>query len=190
MRQNPDLLKVFTVKEENGMLSVIHHGVKGDTLVFRAPSDAVDPCTLWWIQFVFLLTAGFYQALGLLPSFGNIATRVYNMLAANARVVAAFNTVVGKSITVGGGMTVVGVIYAEGYMWTILKMAFTSAGWWTLTWILKKIIALATGLEAAELLAGFIVWASQLTIQSLNFNSSCGHTTLEPGEALPTPLTA
>jgi hypothetical protein len=190
MRQNPDLLKVFTVREENGMLSVIHHGVKGDTLVFRAPSDAVDACTLWWIQFVFMLTIGFYQALGLLPSFGNIATRVYNMLAANPTVVAAFNTVVGKSITVTGAVTVVGVIYAEGYMWTILKMAFTSAGWWTLAWILKKVIAFVTGLQAAEVLAGFIVWASQLTVLSLNFHSSCGSTSLEPGEALPTALTA
>jgi hypothetical protein len=75
-------------------------------------------------------------------------------------------------------------------MWAILKMAFTAAGWWTLVWILKKVIALATGLEAAELLAGFIVWAAQLTIQSLNFNSSCPHTVIEAGKALPLQATA
>lgn len=188
MQENPNFLKVFTVKEENGLLKIIHHGIKGDTLVFQGPKDSIDPCTTWWIQFVFLLTAGFFQALGLIPSFGNIATRVYNLLGSNATVVAALNTVIGKTITVSGGMTVVGVIYSEGYMWPILKMAFTSAGWWTLVWILKKIIALATGLEAAELLAGFIAWAAQLTIQSLNFNSSCGHASSGTGEVSSVPL--
>ncbi|HEX8174135.1 MAG TPA: LamG domain-containing protein [Pyrinomonadaceae bacterium] len=190
VRQRPELLKVFTVKEENGMLSVIHHGVKGDTLILRAPRDEIDPCTLWFIKFTFAVTLGLCQALGLLPSFGDISTRVYNMLTANARVVAAFNSVLGKTITVTGGLTVVGVIYAEGYMWTLLKMAFTSAGWWVLAWILAKVVAFVSGVEAAVLVAGFIVWAGQLTVLSLDFNSTCGSTSIEPGEALPTPLTA
>jgi hypothetical protein len=57
-----------------------------------------------------------------------------------------------------------------------MKFVFTSAGWYALFWVLKKVIAIVTGLEAAALLAGFIVWASQLTILSLNYNSKCGST--------------
>jgi hypothetical protein len=60
-------------------------------------------------------------------------------------------------------------------------MALTAAGWWTLAWILKKVIAIVTGLEAAELLAGFIVWATQLTNLSLNHQSSCPSMLVESG---------
>src|SRR6185369_7469924 len=160
---------------------------KGDTLIFEAPAAEVDACTLWWIQFVYMLTAGFYVAIGLLPSFGNVASRIYNLLCQNPAVVAAFNSIIGQTVTVGAGMSVVYVIYQQGYTWPILKLIFSSAGWYSLAWILKKVIALATGLEAAAALAGFTVWAGQLTTLSLDYKGACVTAGIE---ASPTPAMA
>lgn len=173
MEENPNLKKGFTTIRENGRVQLIHHGLQGDELIFEGDSLEVSDCTIWWISFIFKLTIGFLQAIGLAPSFGNISTRVYNLVSQNQRVIDAMSTVLGKTITVAGGVSIVGVIYAEGLIWPLLKLAFTTAGWWALVWVLKKVIAIATGLEAAEILAGFIVWAAQLTQLSLNFSTAC-----------------
>lgn len=173
MENNPNLSKVFTRKDENGMTTIMHHGIKGDTLVYEGAIGAESDCTLWWIQFVFQLTVGFYQALGLLPTTGNIATRVYNLVRANQTVMTALTSVTGKTITAASAISLMGVIYQQGLMWTIIKFVLTSAGWYALFWILRKVIAIVTGLEAAALLSGFVVWAAQLTITSLNYSTSC-----------------
>lgn len=54
-----------------------------------------------------------------------------------------------------------------------MKLIFISAGWYTLFWILKKVIALLTGLEAAEILAGFITWAAGLVLMALRYSGAC-----------------
>ena len=173
MEENPNLKKGFTTIRENGKVTLIHHAIHGDEIIFEGVSAEVDDCTLWWIQFIFKITVGFLQALGLAPSFGNIANRVYNLVSRNQTVINFISTTLGKTITVAAGVSIVKVLYDQGLIWPILKLALTSAGWWVLAWILKKVIAIVTGLEAAELLAGFIVWAAQLTQLSLQFSTAC-----------------
>lgn len=173
MEENPDLKKGFTTIRENGKVTLIHHGIHGDEVIFEGVSAEVDDCTLWWIQFIFKLTVGFLQAIGLAPSFGNIANRVYNLVSRNQTVINFLSTSLGKSITVAAGVGIVKVLYDQGLIWPIIKLALTSAGWWALAWILKKVIAIVTGLEAAEILAGFVVWAAQLTQLSLNYHTAC-----------------
>ena len=174
MEANPNLSKVFTRTDANGLTRIVHHGLKGDTLVYEGAIGAESDCTLWWIQFIFQITVGFFQALGLLPTTGNIATRIYNLVRANQAVMNAITSLTGKVITATSAIGIMGVIYNQGLAWTIIKFVLTSAGWYALFWILRKVIAIVTGLEAAALLAGFIVWASQLTILSLKYNTTCG----------------
>ncbi|CAD0005667.1 LamG domain-containing protein [Flavobacterium salmonis] len=174
IEDNPNLSKVFTRTDANGMTRIMHHGLRGDTLVYEGAIGAESDCMLWWIQFIFLLTVGFFQALGLLPTTGNIATRIYNLVRANATVMNALTSLTGKAITATSAIGLMGIIYRQGLMWTIIKFVLTSAGWYALFWILRKVIAIVTGLEAAAILAGFIVWASQLTILSLEYNTTCG----------------
>ncbi len=171
---NPSLLDVFSEVEENGELRVIYHGPRGDSVILAVPAGSIDPCTLWWIQFIYMLTIGFLQALGLAPSNASIATRVYNLVSQNPAVVRAMQTLVGQAITASSALGLVGVIYQQGLFWPILKFALTAAGWWALVRILAQIIAVVTGAEAAVILAGFIAWAAQLTILSLKFSGSCG----------------
>jgi len=173
MKANPKLAKVFTRTDEKGMTRIIHHGIRGDTLVYEGAIGAESDCTIWWITFVFQLTVGFYQALGLLPTTGNIATRMYNLIRANPTAWNALTSLAGKTITATSAIGFMGVVYQEGLMWTIIKFVLTSSGWYALFWILKKVIAIVTGLEAAALLSGFVVWAAQLTILSLKYSSQC-----------------
>lgn len=174
MDANPQLKAVFTRTDAVGMTRIIHHGIRGDTLVYEGAIGAESDCTLWWIQFVFQLTVGFYQALGLIPATGNIANRIYNLIRENPTAWNALTSLAGKAITATSAIGFMGVLYEQGLMWTVIKFVLTSAGWYALFWVLKKVIAIVTGLEAAAVLTGFIVWAAQLTILSLNHNDACG----------------
>jgi hypothetical protein len=185
--ENPNLLKPFTTSEENGMIKVIHHSTKGDILVYEGAAAAIDSCTLWWIQFVYMLTAGFFVALGLFPSVKDIATRIWALLRRNPLVMEALNSLVLQDITVATAMAAMKVIYQAGYMWPIMKMCFASLGWWGLGRILVKVIALVMGVEAAELLANFIVWAAQLALHAVDYKPACDKAGIEIGDGLPSP---
>lgn len=171
---NPQLLKVFTRTDENGLTRVVYHGVKGDMLIYEAPIGADSDCTIWWVIFISHITVGFFQALGLVPETSEIANRVYRLIVQNRVIMNALTSMTGKVITVSSAVGIITLIYKQGLMWAIIKFIFASAGWYALYWILKKVIAIATGLEAAELLAGFIVWAAELTQLSLEYKGSCG----------------
>ncbi len=160
---NPKLNSV-TSRVENGFVILTHHTSRGDVEIFRAPEGSIDPCTLWWMQFVYLLTVGFYQAIGLAPSTGNIAGRIYEKISGNPVTMQAIATLLKNPITVTSAIGVMGVIWKQGLMWSLLKLIFTSAGWWTLAWLLTQVIKVLTGLEAAAILAGFTVWAAQLVV--------------------------
>lgn len=173
MEENPELKKAFTTVRSQGIVQLIHHGVDGDEIIFEGSSEENSDCVIWWISFIYKLTVGFFQAIGLIPSTGNIAKRIYNLIIANKAVVKVLTSMVGKAISVAAGVGLMRVIYEQGLIWPILKFVFVSAGWWALFWVLKKVIAIVTGLEAAEILAGFVVWAGQLTILSLQFPTAC-----------------
>jgi hypothetical protein len=190
VEQNPNLLKVFTVIKEKGLVKVTYHGIKGDSLIFQGSADEVDDCTLWWMLFIFQLTAGFYIALGLVPAYETVATRIYDLLIGNPTVVTAFEALLAQTITVSAALKVVQVIYKAGYMWPIMKMIFTSLGWWTLARLLVRAVATAFGVEAAELLVGFGIWAAQIAAHAAKYNTTCGSTGIETSEPLPSPVTA
>ena len=158
---------------------MIYHGPRGDCVILTAPAGSIDDCTLWWIQFIYMVTVGLLQVVGLVPSNANIARRIYTLVSQNPAVVRAIQTLAGQTITATSALGLVGVIYQQGLFWPILKFAMTSAGWWALARILAQIIALVTGVEAAVMLAGFVVWAGQLTILSTKYRGSCGPDTAE-----------
>lgn len=184
MEADPRLRQVVTRTDERGMTRIVYHGVHGDMLVYEGAIGAESDCVLWWITFIYQLTVGFLGAIGLVPTPGKIATRIYNLVKANARAWAAVNSLIGRTITASAAIGVVGVIYAEGLMWPVIKFALTTAGWYALFWVLKKVIAIVTGLEAAEILAGFIVWAGQLVLTATRYNGACGSSLTDGPAAL------
>jgi hypothetical protein len=170
---NDDLRKGFSHTEENGIVRIIAHGLKGDTLVWEGRADELDSCETWWIKFVYQLTLGFLNALGLGPSWQAVGSRVYNLVMQNAAVVAAMQSLIGRTVGVAAALGVLGVLYDQGLLWPILKLALTAAGYWALLKALAWAVAFITGAEAAASIASFIVWSVQLTSLSMDYQKSC-----------------
>jgi hypothetical protein len=171
---DPDLLRATTRIDRDGLTRVYYHGPQGDVLIYEAAIGSSTDCAIWWISFSYQVTIGFFQAMGLVPGNFAIAGRVAKLIQGSPRVMAVLTSLAGKTITVSAGFGVVAAIYKAGLTWPLLKLAFSSAGWYTLLWILKKVIAIALGIEAADVLAEFIVWAAKLTTHSLDYPKACG----------------
>ncbi len=181
---DPSLLNPFTQVIEGGMLKIIYHGPHGDSVALVIPAGSASDCDLWWLIFVYTLTAGFLQALGLIPSNFAVAKQIFNLVKQNPAAMAAIRTVLGKTVTATTGLSLVGVLYSQGLLWPILKFLLASAGWWALGRALAQAIAVLTGVEAAVILSGFIIWGVQLTYQTTKYKAACSFAF---GEAAPTP---
>ncbi len=172
VRDNPNLLKVFSVVTEGGISRLVYHGLSGDVVVLDA-SGPVASCVVWWIEFVFALTIGFLMAIGLLPSVGQIATRLYNLVVRNPAANEALIGLITSPINVTNALEFIKTLYQQSLVWPILKLAFSSMGFWTLWFVLKTIFKIVTGIEAATALAGLIVWAAQLMNLVMRKNEAC-----------------
>ena len=76
VKKDPKLLDPFTTTRANGIVTLTHHTPEGDQVIFQA-ADALTPnCVIWWISFMYTVTAGFFIALGLLPGGGAIAGKI------------------------------------------------------------------------------------------------------------------
>jgi hypothetical protein len=173
-RANPKLATPITTVVQNGVLRATYHGPDGDVLLYEGAAATTDPCTVWWIGFVYTLTVCFLQAIGLVPTNGTIATRIYNLVMSNAAAAAAITALIElPEITATAALGVITVLYQKKLLWPILKLALSSLGWWSLLWVLKQAFYIVSGTEEFAILAGFIVWAAQLTTEATSYSASC-----------------
>ena len=178
---DPQLKVGVTRRIEKGALTLTYHGVSGKVDFYTAPEGQDTPCTLWWISFVYSLTAGFLGALGLIPTPGGaIGSRIWAFVSRNPAARSAFALLVGAPVTLAALIKVLNVLYNQGLLWPIIRMLLTSAGWYALFWVLRKVIAILTGLEAAAILAGFIVWSAQLIYLVTQYSGACGQSEKAP----------
>jgi hypothetical protein len=171
---NPNLLKVVSVVRDGSTARLVYHGVAGDMVIAETTSTTIE-CTLWWVGFTFTLTIGFLSAMGLLPPVGQVATRLYNLLIKNVAVAQQMTLLISAgTVTVSGCFALIKVIYDEGLMWSVLKLAIASAGFWALFCLLRTILlALGGGAVVAQAVAGFIVWSAQIGVLVNGHSSSC-----------------
>src|SRR5439155_18471673 len=135
----------------------VYHGVSGDVVVLDA-TGPISTCVVWWIEFVFALTIGFLMAIGILPSVGQIATRLYNLVTRNPVANNALVNLITSPINVINALEFIKTLSAQGLVWPMLKLALSSVGFWAILFVLRSIIAIVTGIAAASALAGFAVW--------------------------------
>jgi len=150
--------------------------LRGDICFYDRPMGEVSDCTIWWMSFIFQTSVGFFGVFLPLPTFSpfnQIPAKIYNLVVANAKLVAKIAALVGSVITVGSALDIITEMHREKILWPILKFAFISAGWFGLTALLTRAITVVTGTVAAEILAKFIIWAAQMTKLSLEYNGSC-----------------
>ena len=149
-----------------------------------AALDTISDCEYAWASFVWQLTGGFFLALGLGPyiSLDTLELGVLELIksrptawATVQNLVQLLQTTLGNTATISGLLATIVVLYKEDLLWDIFKMMIRSVGWYIITIALAKIleVVLVPELEAAELLANFVVWAIALTNAGLEVHSVC-----------------
>lgn len=184
MDNDPRLKKVISRIDKDGMTTLIYHGRHRDQIILSKATGVLNDCTLWWMGFVTQITIGFFEAIGLFPSIEGVAEKVYTKIVSNKTARAALITLSEEVITVSSAIDFIGVLVSEKIIWGIIKILLTMLGWWAITKLLATIIGIVTGLEAAALLAGFIIWAAQLIIITTEYQGSCGSSTPNPPSKL------
>lgn len=180
MDKDPRLKKVVSRVDKDGITKLIYHGRHRDQVILSTTTGILSDCTLWWIGFVAAITIGFFEAIGLFPSIEGVASKVYTKVVSNSTARNALITLTKETITVSSAIDFMGVLVSTNIIWGIMKLILSMLGWWALTKLLATVIGIITGLEAAALLAGFIVWAAQLIILVLDYPNSCGNSQPNP----------
>jgi hypothetical protein len=164
LKANPRLNSV-SQRVEGGHVILTHHTGAGDHEIFRAPVGDIDPCTLWWISFVYSVTIGFFFAIaGPLgsPTPGSVAKRVFQLIRANVAAWTAMQKLLAAPITIATGLAAMKIVWDEGLLWPLLKLVVPWGVWFGFLKVLEWAITFLTGALAAEMLASFAIWAAQL----------------------------
>jgi hypothetical protein len=143
---------------------------------------ALSECEKATAAIVYQVTVGFFLAIGLGPYFvteeaqpGLVALIRSNQAAWNA-VQAVVTAARNNPKTVGAAVfTFLGVLYAQNLLWSVVRIALTSAGWWVAFRVVAKIIevVLLPEAEAVDLLASFTIWSAQTVIDGVAVGEKC-----------------
>ena len=152
---------------------------------YTLDAESLSECDIAWGSFIWILTGGFFLAVGLGPfiSTGRVHTGVTGLIQTNPTAGQAIQNLQ-QAITNGLGNTgalvssmlgVIGIFYHEGLLWTIFKEMLKLGGWYAVTWALAKIIEIMflPQAEAAELLASFTIWGVQTVEAGLAVGQAC-----------------
>lgn len=147
-----------------------------------AVPETLTPCDEAWAGFVWQLTGGLFLSLGLGPfiASGRAKIGILSLLRANPTVWRAIQTALttlqnDPRAVNAVAFTVIGVVWRAGLLWSVVKFALTSAGWWVAFRVVAKILelALAPELEAVELLASFVIWSAQTIQAGVKVSQAC-----------------
>jgi hypothetical protein len=118
------------------------HGHNGQEEVFRAKVGDVDPCTVWWIKFIFTLLSGFASLLGLkVPVPARLTTFVATLIADLSFMAAVFPLFTG-ALTAQTVIYFLVLLYNNGYLWTFFKFCFTQLSWWSIGKLVFYVVGL------------------------------------------------
>ena len=140
----------------------------------------VSDCEKAWYIFVWQLTGGFLEAIGLSPFIviGSPRPAFYELIKSKRGVVRLIQDLVEKiqnGLSTTGSLisvllTTIHALYEEGILWTVFKWMLIETGWVFITWALGIILEciFLPEVEAAELFAGFTVWGVRTTLAVLD----------------------
>ena len=148
-------------------------------------AEEFSECDLAMLSFIWSLTGGFFLAVGLGPfiATGEPKLGLLNLIKSNPTAWKALvdfkNAIVSstRNITaaIAGGLGVLTVLFKEGLLWTIFKMALQAGIWMILGVGIAKVIQVLflPETEVAELLASFTTWAIQTVEKGLEAGQAC-----------------
>lgn len=145
-------------------------------LIAKYEVDISPNCAAWWLGFLCTLIPAFLRFFGLeIPT--REMTRRAKQIVEDAGVIAMLGTVEGQAMTGWVLLRLVKVLYDKGYMWSIVKAALASLGWWGAAKVLIKVIAYfqpIPNIEQAKFIAQTAVAVAQLAYALTQYKSSCG----------------
>ena len=145
----------------------------------------ISECDKAWISFIWSLVGGFFLAIGLGPfiATGEAKPGLLNLIKSSPaawKALMKFKDAIlaskgNISAVITGGLGVISVLYKEGLLWTIFKMALKAGIWWIIAKAIAKIIQVVflPETEVAELLASFTTWAIQTVQSGLGVGQAC-----------------
>lgn len=165
MHERPQELRyVISYHKIDGEHVLIHHTPVRSTVVFRAPQDTLDDCTMWRIRVIWTILMGILSVFGVTAALTNKALQfIQTKILGNAALMRAVGNIP-ASVTAAGLFTIIRALYSFGVLWPLIKIVLTTMGWWALTKLLVKILVKFFGaaLAVAETIASLIVAVAQL----------------------------
>lgn len=164
MRERPqDLRFVITYHQIHGDHILIHHTPVRSTVVFRAPLDSLDACTMWRISVIWTIVSGLLSIFGIT---GALTTKVQQFIQQRIFQNQALMLVMKlrAPITAVELFLIMKAMHSYGVLWPLIKVILTSMSWWALGRLLVKIIVkvFGTAVAVAETIASLVVAVAQL----------------------------
>jgi hypothetical protein len=165
MRERPQELRfLITHHKIDGEHILIHHTPVRSTVVFRAPVESLDDCTMWRIRVIWTILMGILSVFGVTAALSNRALQfIQQRILGNAALMRAIGNIP-AAVTATGLYVIIKALYNFGVLWPLIKIVLTTMGWWALTKLLVKVLIKFFGaaLAVAETIASLIVAVAQL----------------------------
>lgn len=191
---HPEMPLLFTRHEENGRRYLIGHDGLGSYVAYEDSAAAIDDCTLWKIQLVFVVIAGALDALvGVRASLTPGSRVIIRNILRNPRMTALLAN--GGKITAAGIFSLMSLMAVSGHFKSLL-WAIVDLGLWSFIRVAGKLLLDFLGVGAADIIASlaatvvtFITTYAQkpascdpipkVTLGAVSFNHDPTHSTVD-----------
>ena len=181
MRESPQELEFsITYHQIQGEHILIQHAPTGSTVVFRAPLDTIDPCTMWRIRVIWTVVAGLLSIFGVTAGLTERVTqyikqRILGNQALMTLVAQSLNVQVIGAIGAIGIFRSLQVLQEFGVLWPLIMLGLTTLGWWALGRLLVWLLTKVFGGPAAvlETISNLVVAAAQVVYVFTQQPSGC-----------------
>lgn len=168
---------VITYHKIAGEHVLIHHTPERSTVVFRAPQDQFDDCTMWRIRMIWTMVSGLLSIFGITANLQNQAINFVQQQILNNQ---PLMTVIGQNLaktalTATGLFNALAALQYFGVLWPLIKILLSMFGWWALGRLLVKLVTAVFGgpLAVAETIVALVVAVAQIIIAWQNEPANC-----------------
>lgn len=155
----------------DGERLIVVHRPTGSYVAYRANATAIDDCTAWKINLVFILIAGALDAFtGVGAKLGDKAIQYIGSVLANPQIAAQLAR--GQGLNATGVFLFLSLLYVNGFLRPLIVMLI-DVGFWTLIRVIANMILVAAGVGAARVIASLVATAVTYGVAYLAKPASC-----------------
>lgn len=172
LAEDPTALPFLTTRHKiDGEHLIVVHRPQGSYVAYRADAAAVDDCTLWKINLVFILIAGALDAFtGVGARLGDKAIQYIGTILANPRIAAVLAN--GQGMSASAVFLFLSLMYTNGFLRPLILMII-DVGFWTLIRVVANMILIACGVGSARVIASLVATAVTFGVAYAAKPSAC-----------------